>query len=139
MEASLLSLQGGGGDTETLHAIFRCAHSMKAGAGTFGFSEMARFTHVLETLLDQLRSGELKLSRQLIEILLRSVDVERALVAAAAKGEDPPVLWEEVVEELDRVRGAGRESPERAADASPRSEQAAGAAVYAIEFFPGPD
>src|ERR1019366_7043980 len=58
MEAALLSLRAGQSDCETLNAIFRCAHSIKAGAATFGFEATTRFTHVLESLLDRMRNGE---------------------------------------------------------------------------------
>ena len=106
MESALLALQAGKGDNETLHAIFRCAHSTKAGAGTFGFETMARFTHVLESLLDRMRNAEIAVTTPLVELLLRSVDVLRTLVDAAGRGETPPPVWREVIEELDRLRGA---------------------------------
>ena len=56
MEAALLQLTPGASDAETVNTIFRAAHSIKGGAGTFGFAEVAHFTHDLETLLDQVRS-----------------------------------------------------------------------------------
>ena len=59
LESTLLSLQAGKSDSEALNAIFRCAHSVKPGAATFGFEAMTRFTHVLESLLDRMRNGEI--------------------------------------------------------------------------------
>ena len=58
MESGLLDLNMDVADDETINTIFRAAHSIKGGSGTFGFSEIADFTHVLETLLDEMRSGE---------------------------------------------------------------------------------
>lgn len=58
MEANLLALPEGDADLEQVNTIFRAAHSMKGGAGTFGFSELINLTHVLETLLDQMRSAQ---------------------------------------------------------------------------------
>ena len=58
MESSLMELDPNNIDEETINAIFRCAHSIKGGSATFGFSSIAEFTHVLETLLDQVRSGD---------------------------------------------------------------------------------
>ena len=58
MEAELLNLVPGEEDLETINTIFRAAHSIKGGSGTFGFNSVAEFTHVLETLLDQIRQGE---------------------------------------------------------------------------------
>jgi len=133
LESALLSLQAGTADNEALNAIFRCAHSVKAGAATFGFEAMTRFTHVLETLLDCLRNGEIAPSAPLVDLLLRSVDVLRALVDAAARGEAPPPVWEEVVEELDRARGAPK--PEAQAPAQSDGPESS-AAAYAIRFEP---
>ena len=56
METALLALDEGG-DKELVHTIFRAAHSIKGGAATFGFPEMAAFTHEAESLLDEVRDG----------------------------------------------------------------------------------
>ena len=137
MESALLALQTGRADSETLHAIFRCAHSTKAGAGTFGFEEMARFTHVLESLLDRLRNSEIPVTGPLVELLLHSVDVLRALVDAAARGDAPPPVWEEVLEELDRARGAQPGCGPAATNAEPQNGAASG--VWDIRFEPAPE
>ena len=57
MESELLNLTPGDVDNETINTIFRAAHSIKGGSGTFGFTHVSDFTHVLETLLDQIREG----------------------------------------------------------------------------------
>jgi two-component system chemotaxis sensor kinase CheA len=59
MEALLLDLDLDAPDAEQLNAIFRAAHSIKGSAGTFGFTDLAEVTHVLENLLDRIRKGEL--------------------------------------------------------------------------------
>jgi two-component system, chemotaxis family, sensor kinase CheA len=136
MESALLSLQAGRADGEMLNAIFRSAHSMKAGAATFGFETMTRFTHVLESLLDRMRNGETDVSVALLELLLRSVDVLRSLVDAAAQSSEPPAIWEEVIAELDRALGnrePDRKQAPEAAATPPRD------AEYAIKFEPGPE
>ena len=83
MESALLKLDVGNADAETINTIFRAAHSMKGGAATFGFLDVAGFTHLLETLLDQMRSGQRAVTQHDVELLLRSVDVVRALLTAA--------------------------------------------------------
>lgn len=88
LEAGLLNLDAGDRDPETLNAIFRAAHSIKGGAGTFGFQDVANVTHALETLLDQLREGEREVSAELITTLLESVDGLRELLTIAKSGED---------------------------------------------------
>ena len=55
MEQMLLELDVNAADDEELNAIFRCAHSVKGGAATFGFADVAELTHEMETLLDKLR------------------------------------------------------------------------------------
>lgn len=78
MESSLLNLNPG--DNETINTIFRAAHSIKGGAGTFGFNQVTEFTHLVETLLDEMRSGSRTVEQSDIEILLNSVDCIRMLL-----------------------------------------------------------
>lgn len=89
MESELLSLDTQGADVETINTIFRAAHSIKGGSGTFGFSDIAAFTHVAETLLDQMRSGDREVTQEIVDVLLRSVDVIREMIEAAQQGRDP--------------------------------------------------
>ncbi len=82
MEAALLKLDIGAPDAELINTIFRVAHSIKGGSATFGFSEIASFTHSLETLLDELRSGGMQVTLPMSDLLLKSVDVLRAMLRA---------------------------------------------------------
>lgn len=82
MESNLLTLPEGTPDTEVVNTIFRAAHSMKGGAGTFGFSELIHLTHILETLLDEMRSGKRNVTSENREALLQSVDVLRIILDA---------------------------------------------------------
>jgi len=87
MEDGLLALEAGRQDGETIHSVFRAAHSIKGGSATFGFQTIADVTHVLETLLDELRSGQRSLSAAATEAMLGSVDVLRALLGEAEHGQ----------------------------------------------------
>jgi two-component system chemotaxis sensor kinase CheA len=82
MEAALLKLDIGSPEPELINTIFRVAHSIKGGSATFGFSEIASFTHSLETLLDELRSATMPVTVALSDLLLKSVDVMRAMLRA---------------------------------------------------------
>jgi two-component system chemotaxis sensor kinase CheA len=82
MESALLKLDTGSPDAESINTIFRVAHSIKGGAATFGFGEITSFTHSLETLLDELRGNRIAISQQICDLLLQSVDVMRAMLAA---------------------------------------------------------
>jgi len=85
MEAALLKLSAGEADAELINTIFRVAHSIKGGSATFGFADVAAFTHTLETLLDQLRSGQRQVQSGTVDVLLRSVDVLREMLAATQR------------------------------------------------------
>ncbi|MEY3122256.1 MAG: hypothetical protein RI993_1081 [Pseudomonadota bacterium] len=75
METRLLGLDVQSPDPEDLNAIFRVAHSIKGGAGTFGFADMTEMTHMLESLLDKLRKGELTLRSEMVDAFLQASDV----------------------------------------------------------------
>ncbi len=80
MERMLLELDLEVADDEELNAVFRCAHSVKGGAATFGFSDVAELTHQMETLLDKLRRHELKPNPQMVDALLASGDALTAML-----------------------------------------------------------
>jgi len=93
MEQMLLSLNLETADDEELNGIFRCAHSVKGGAATFGFSDVAELTHQMESLLDRLRRHELQPNADMVDVLLESADASRGLLArhqAGGEGESPP-------------------------------------------------
>lgn len=75
MEELLLNLNIESPDQEELNAIFRAVHSIKGGAGTFGFDKLTQVAHVFETVLDKIRKGELGLTSQMIDLFLESGDV----------------------------------------------------------------
>ena len=82
MEAALLKLNVGAPEPEIVNTIFRVAHSIKGGSATFGFAEVASFTHTCETLLDELRSNRMQVTRAITDLLLKSVDIMREMLRA---------------------------------------------------------
>jgi len=103
MEAGLLDLEGGRGSADTINAVFRAAHSIKGGSATFGFTKVAELTHVLETLLDELRAGKRPLTTDAMDALLASVDVLRGLLKAAEQGVPPADDGAAIVAQLNAV------------------------------------
>lgn len=81
MEQQLLNLDLETVDDEELNAIFRCAHSIKGGAATFGFEDVAELTHQMESLLDKLRRHELVPTLPMVDVLLEASDALKALLA----------------------------------------------------------
>ena len=133
METALLALDEGG-DKELVHTIFRAAHSIKGGAATFGFPEMAAFTHEAESLLDELRDGRRAIDKAIVELLLRTVDCLRGMFARAQSGEP---LNDETAEKLKAELAAtmGREAPVAAAAARRGGDHAD---AWQITFRPHP-
>jgi two-component system chemotaxis sensor kinase CheA len=107
LEGQLLVLESSPDDPDLLNTIFRCAHSIKGGSATFGLTEIAHFTHDLETLLDKVRKGQIPVDRTIIEILLASLDHMRSLVAVAqgelAEAPDATALSARIVEAIAGV------------------------------------
>ncbi|MDF2182575.1 chemotaxis protein CheA [Neptuniibacter sp. CAU 1671] len=137
MESSLLNLEAA--DDETINTIFRAAHSIKGGAGTFGFNDVAHFTHVVETLLDEIRNGKQAVTPVLVNLLLESVDCIRALLEAAQDGPDAEM------DKIEDVRARLKDSlaGESAAAAAPAASESAATVAQAkrwqIEFIPNAD
>lgn len=88
METELLALDVGEADLETINTIFRAAHSIKGGSGTFGLDNVASFTHVMETLLDEMRDGKRDVTQNAVNILLESVDVLREMLSTLQAEEE---------------------------------------------------
>ena len=108
MESGLLNLDEGT-DLEEINTIFRAAHSIKGGSAAFGFDQISEFTHVMETLLDQLRSGRRQVDRDTVDLLLASVDVLREMVEGLKDDTGPD---EAVVADLrKRLEAAVNQAP----------------------------
>ncbi len=106
MEALLVDLDPADTDPEQLNAIFRAAHSIKGGAATFGFADIADTTHSLETLLDRLRKEEIALRPEMIDAFLRGKDVisdQLAWRRGEVTGEVDPQAAADVKQWLDRL------------------------------------
>lgn len=102
MEQILMSLADAEPDDDQLNAIFRAAHSIKGGAGMFGFQDMTIVTHVLESLLDKLRNNELPFSSSMIDLFLEAGDVIAMQLAGHRDGS--PVNREAVDLVRDRLQ-----------------------------------
>ncbi|MCL9875638.1 Hpt domain-containing protein, partial [Ralstonia solanacearum] len=82
MERLLLDLDVANPSSDDLNAIFRCAHSIKGGAATFGFTHMTELTHVLESILDRARTGTLQLRENMVDAFLETKDVLKSQLEA---------------------------------------------------------
>ena len=130
MEQMLLNLDLSNANDEELNGIFRCAHSIKGGAATFGFSDVAELTHQMESLLDKLRRHEIQPIPAMVNVLLDSADASRSLLARhQAGGQGEALSTTELVQRI--VELASGQS-----DAGGAS--VAQAAVFAMDELPTP-
>ncbi len=111
MEGLLLEVDIEAPDDEQLNAIFRCAHSIKGGAATFGFADVVELTHVMEALLDRLRRHELAPTSAMIDTLLESGDALRALLGRHRDQGDETLEFGELVERIRALADGAAASP----------------------------
>lgn len=108
MEAGLLDLSPGTPDDEKINEIFRAAHSIKGGSGTFGFTEIIDFTHVLETLLDEMRDGRRDVTQEATDTMLQAVDVLRDMMTRLQNHEEiDEVRASEVQKDMETILNGG--------------------------------
>ncbi|WP_342594614.1 chemotaxis protein CheA [Salinicola lusitanus] len=142
MERLLLDLDVDDPDVEDLNAIFRAAHSIKGGAGTFGFTVLQETTHLLENLLDHTRRGELKLRRDIVDTFLETKDMLHDQLDAYRNGGEPDaeaferisrVLQQMALDELGQgeaaVKGETKPDPVPAPTPPPETSKAAEAEI----------
>src|SRR3546814_743048 len=125
MERLLLALDIDDPDVDALNGIFRAAHSIKGGAGTFGcFGQLAQTTHLLENILDCLRRGEMALRKDMIDLFLETKDVLTEQVAAYRNSGEPDAhAYERICAQLRELASEhqGFEAPEPPEAAQPLS------------------
>jgi two-component system, chemotaxis family, sensor kinase CheA len=126
MENYLLDLDLDDPDSEQVNAIFRAAHSIKGGAGTFGFDLLQQTTHILENLLDHARQDELTLTKEIVDLFLKTKDVLMDQIEAYRSETTPEQdTYEEICHLLDEV---GKNEVGKNGDANGTGDASAGPA-----------
>ncbi|RZT05938.1 two-component system, chemotaxis family, sensor kinase CheA [Duganella sp. CF402] len=87
MENALLNVDLAGDQDEAINAIFRAAHTIKGSAGLFSLDHMVGFTHVVESLLDKVRDGSVKLNDEMVVLLLSCCDYLTGMVNGLVAGQ----------------------------------------------------
>jgi two-component system, chemotaxis family, sensor kinase CheA len=90
IELGLPDIRDGSGSEDTINAVFRGVHSVKGGAGIFGFEDLVKFAHVFETVLDEMRSGKLAATQEIVDTLLQANDVLTDLISMSRSGDSIP-------------------------------------------------
>jgi two-component system chemotaxis sensor kinase CheA len=155
IDAGLTEMRDGGESEDTVNAVFRAIHSVKGGAGVFGFEALVNFAHVFETVLDAVRHGDLAPGPDILDVLFTASDVLSDLVAMARSGETAPAGYgdecraalEGLIGQDAHAEGDGDATaedfdipfvPVRVDDFDAPSESP-GERSYAIRFRPNPD
>ena len=135
MEEGLLALEGGDHGIELINSIFRAAHSIKGGAATFGFSAVAGLTHILETLLDDIRGGKRGVEPEAVDAMLGSVDVLRELIAEAEHGQAADQARVQAMHSRLEALLGSEAGPAKGSG----GQSTAGQTGWTIDFQPEPD
>ena len=138
MESELLNLDVGAADNETINTIFRSAHSMKGGSATFGFKGIADFTPILETLLDEMRDGRRDVNKEIVDVLLESVDCLREMMSATQNQEEyDNEKIEGLKQRLNTILGQENQSiVQNKADNSAKEDEEKNLTEWNIRFSP---
>ncbi|MBI9099380.1 MAG: chemotaxis protein CheA [Spirochaetaceae bacterium] len=86
LEQNILAIENDPGDSDAIDEIFRAAHTLKGGAATVQMVELAEFTHIVEDLLDEIRSGNVTITSDVADGLLSSIDIIKAMLEARSEG-----------------------------------------------------
>lgn len=139
VEEGLLELEQHPEDRDLLNKIFRSAHSIKGGAGMFGFNAVAQFTHKMETLLDLLRNGQKAVSPLIADLLLKSTDCLKTLIESVKTGS---AVDDGLVQRLTTELAAGSAAAHQSSGGSSKEAKPAQASVghgqqaYIINWIP---
>jgi two-component system chemotaxis sensor kinase CheA len=137
LESGLTDLREGTGSEDTVHAIFRAVHSIKGGAGVFGFTDLIEFAHVFETVLDAVRRGSLATTPDVLDILFRANDSLSDLVGMARDGITvEPGFCSESRSALEHLIGEGSASEQESSSEESTGDSTAELDMEGFTFTP---
>ena len=117
LESNILVLENDPSNSDAIDEVFRAAHTLKGGAATVQMNELASFTHIVEDVLDEIRSGSVEMSSDGTDVLLRAIDVVKAMLESRREG----AVFDEDISSIEDAlhRIAKHASPQRS---DPRPE-----------------
>ena len=86
LESNILVIESDPSNKEAIDEIFRAAHTLKGGSATVEMTELSHFTHSVEDVLDEIRSDRIKIDEDVVDLLLSSIDVIKAMLDAKKEG-----------------------------------------------------
>ena len=137
LQSNLDRLSNGGAEDDTLNAIFRAVHSIKGGAGAFGFRALVAFSHVFESLLDAVRERKVQATAEVVNLLLRASDALADIVNAARDGQSLPAdFGADISAMMEEALGSATEPAAPITIASVAQAEVPGEHRYTIVFTP---
>ncbi len=118
LESNILVIESDPTNHDAIDEIFRAAHTLKGGSATVEMTELSTFTHTVEDVLDELRSDRLSVTEDVVDVLLTSIDVIKAMLEARANGS---VYQDDVEPLLGRLRGFLPEKQDKKGKAAPKA------------------
>ncbi len=100
LESNILVIENDPSNHEAIDEIFRAAHTLKGGSATVEMMELSHFTHTVEDVLDEIRSDRLKVDEDVVDLLLTSIDVIKAMLEARQNGSIYEENIDSIVEKL---------------------------------------
>lgn len=134
LEEGLLQLESRPDDAELINGIFRAAHSIKGTGGAMGFTDVAQFTHHLETVLDYMRQGKLLPTADRVQLMLKATDALSSMIAAARDGSAGPDDLEGLVDTL-RQQTANFNSVSALDNVQPKSATSTSGEIPGVTLF----
>ena len=112
-EQNILVLENEPHNKEAVDEIFRAAHTLKGAAGTVQMDELTQFTHICEDALDEIRSGNVEVTTEVVDIILEAIDIIKAMLEVRTEGEVYQKDISEVSGKLERFISSGKSAPEK--------------------------
>jgi two-component system chemotaxis sensor kinase CheA len=139
LETSLLELEENPADSELIENVFRALHTIKGSGAMFGFDEISRFTHEVETVFDLVRSGDISVTKELVSLALAALDHIRGMLdsmegGGSAEGSGSDEIVESFRKLIPRTQVV-KETVKPVREEVPAGENT----VYRIRFRPAPD
>jgi two-component system chemotaxis sensor kinase CheA len=137
VEECVLDIEENPQDADAINRLFRAVHTIKGSGSMFGFTELSAFTHHVESVLDQVRSGSLCVSRELIDLVLNSRDLIKGMLAGDPSDAcDQPDQLRLTIQGLEAIGSLKKVEPEAPAPATNQTQKSR---IINISYKPGKD
>ncbi len=134
IDKELLELEKNPEDIDTLNLLFRNMHTLKGNSATMGLMVMNLLSHRTENILDKVRKNELKLSAEIIDVMLDSTELFREIVGQIVNDDDPNIDIAKTINKLDQISGGEKIKPATPRPAPTKKSTATPAATVPSEI-----